>query len=62
MGEGLSATPARLDRRGLLRAHGVRVQHEPTASEVGPVSLSGESELRVTDAEYKGGNRLSYCV
>ena len=48
MGEGLSAAPARLDRRGLLRAHGVRVQHEPPTSEVGPVSLSGESELRVT--------------
>ena len=45
MGEGLSTTPARLDRRGLLRAHGVRVQHEPATSEVGSVSLSGESEL-----------------
>ena len=47
MGEGLSTTPARLDRGGLLRAHGVRVQHEPATSEVGSVSLSGESELRV---------------
>ena len=46
MGEGLPAAPARLDRRGLLRAHGVRVQYEPATSEVGTVSLSGESKLK----------------
>ena len=46
MGEGLPAAPARLDRRGLLRANGVRVQYEPATPEVGTVSLSGESKLK----------------
>ena len=47
VGEGLPAAPARLDRGGLLRPHGVRVQHEPAASEVGPLSVSGEPETLV---------------